>query len=65
MRPKKTRWVKCSPSERIFKPQTKYRSNAAIVLTLDEFEAVRLADLEGLKQVDAAKMLKIDRKSVV
>ena len=30
-------------------------------LTLDEFEAVRLADLEGLKQVDAAKKLKISR----
>ena len=33
----------------------------SICLTLDEFEAVRLADLEGLKQVDAAKRLKISR----
>ena len=30
-------------------------------MTLDEFEAVRLACLEGLKQVDAAKKLKISR----
>ena len=30
-------------------------------LTLDEFEAVRLADLVGLKQIDAAKKLKISR----
>lgn len=32
-----------------------------VYLTLDEFEAVRLACLEGLKQVDAAKRLKISR----
>jgi predicted DNA-binding protein (UPF0251 family) len=32
-----------------------------VFLTLDEFEAVRLACLEGLKQVDAAKRLKISR----
>jgi len=30
-------------------------------LTLDEFEAVRLACLEGLKQVDAAKKMKVSR----
>jgi predicted DNA-binding protein (UPF0251 family) len=30
-------------------------------LTLDEFEAVRLADLEGLRQVDAAKRMRISR----
>ena len=32
-----------------------------VYLTLDEFEAVRLADLDGLKQSDAAKRLKISR----
>jgi predicted DNA-binding protein (UPF0251 family) len=32
-----------------------------VFLTLDEFEAVRLACLEGLKQVDAARKLKISR----
>jgi len=30
-------------------------------LSLDEFEAVRLACLEGLKQIDAAKLMKISR----
>jgi len=30
-------------------------------MTLDEFEAIRLADYEGLKQVEAAKRLKISR----
>jgi predicted DNA-binding protein (UPF0251 family) len=32
-----------------------------VYLTLDEFEAVRLACLEGLKQVDAAKLIKVSR----
>jgi predicted DNA-binding protein (UPF0251 family) len=31
------------------------------LLTLDELEAVRLACLEGLKQVDAAKLMKVSR----
>ncbi len=62
MRPKKTRWVKCAPGERCFKPLCKPLSKLKVVsLTLDEFEAVRLACLEGLKQVDAAKKMKISR----
>jgi len=62
MRPKKTRWVKCLPGERCFRPLCK-KSNSlqGVYLTIDEFEALRLADLEGLKQVDAAKMMKISR----
>jgi len=62
MRPKKTRWIKCVPGERCFKPLCKPLSKLETVfLTLDEFEAVRLACLEGLKQFDAAKKLKISR----
>lgn len=62
MRPKKTRWIKCAPGERCFKPQCKPLSECAGVnLSLDEFEAVRLACLEGLKQVDAAKRMRISR----
>ncbi len=62
MRPKKTRWIKCIPGERCFKPLCKPLNKLeAVFLTLDEFEAVRLNCLEGLKQVDAAKKLKISR----
>ena len=62
MRPKKTRWIKCLPGERCFKPMCKPLDKVkGVFLTLDEFEAVRLADLDGLKQVDAAKRLKISR----
>ncbi len=64
MRPKKIRWVKCNPSERLFKPQTKHRSNVVIVLTLDEFEAIRLLDYEHLSQTQAAKEMHIHRSTV-
>jgi hypothetical protein len=62
MRPKKTRWIKCAPQERCFKPLCKPLNKLeSVYLTLDEFEAVRLACFKGLKQVDAAKRLKISR----
>ncbi len=62
MRPKKTRWVKCEPGERCFRPQCKpFNRLDGISMTLDEFEAIRLADYEGLKQEEAAKRLKISR----
>lgn len=62
MRPKKTRWIKCEPGERCFRPQCKpLRKLGGVYLTLDEFEAVRLSDVERLKQEEAAKKMKISR----
>lgn len=62
MRPKKTRWIKSAPSERCFKPLCKPLSKLnSVYLTLDEFEAVRLYSLEGLRQDQAARKLKISR----
>jgi predicted DNA-binding protein (UPF0251 family) len=63
MRPKKTRWVKCDPSERCFKPDNK-PDFGNVVLTLDEFEAVRLLDYKGLSQTEAALMMKVHRSTV-
>jgi predicted DNA-binding protein (UPF0251 family) len=64
LRPKKTRWVKCVPNERCFKPLCKPLNKLeGVYLTLDEFEAVRLACLEGLQQVEAAKLMKISRST--
>ena len=62
MRPKKIRWVKCEPGERCFRPICKPLNKLeGVYLTLDEFEAVRLACLEELKHIDAAKLMKISR----
>jgi len=64
LRPKKTRWVKCVPGERCFKPLRKpLKKLEGVYLTLDEFEAVRLAYLEELKHIDAAKLMKISRST--
>ena len=64
MRPKKMRWVKCEPGERCFRPQCKpLKQLDGVLLTLDEFEAIRLSDCEGLKQEDAAKRMKISRST--
>ena len=62
MRPKKTRWIKCMPGERCFRPQCgSLKQLKGVYLTLDEFEAVRLSDVEGLKQAEAAKKIKVSR----
>lgn len=62
MRPKKTRWVQCEPGERCFRPQCVPLSKLeGVYLSIDEFEAVRLACLEGMKQEKAAKLMKISR----
>ena len=62
MRPKKIRWIKCDPGERCFSPRCKPLDKAdGVYLTIDEFEAIRLADFEKLEQIDAAKMMRISR----
>ncbi|MFC1514882.1 DUF134 domain-containing protein [Candidatus Omnitrophota bacterium] len=65
MRPKKTRWVKCKPGERCFRPRCKKDAKLqGVTLTIDELEAIRLADLEGLTQDRAAKEMKVHRSTV-
>lgn len=65
MRPKKTRWVKCSTAQRLFKPEaTVPGAKKVIVLSLDEFEAVRLLDHEHLSQIQAAKQMRVHRSTV-
>lgn len=62
MRPKKTRVIKCMPRVRCFKPLCKPMSRAGkVYVSLDEFEAMRLADLEGLEQTQAAAAMNISR----
>jgi predicted DNA-binding protein (UPF0251 family) len=65
MRPKKTRWIRCKPGERCFRPQCKSLDELeGVVLTLDEFEALRLSDLEGLTQEEVAKQMKVHRSTI-
>lgn len=62
MRPKKTRWVKCLPTERCFGPKGGSTKNkGGVYLAIDEFEAIRLADWEELTHAKAARMMKVSR----
>lgn len=63
-RPMKCRFVNYMPDIKLFKPAGIPLSNLEIVnLTLDELEAIRLADSEGLYQEDAARRMNISRQT--
>lgn len=65
MRPKKTRWVTCEPTERCFRPQCKSESELeGVVLSLDEFEVMRLSYLKGYNQARIAKQMKIHQSTI-
>ena len=50
------------PSAKVFKPAgVSMRELDEVIMTLDEFEALRLADLDGLYQEQAAEKMKISR----
>jgi len=65
MRPKKTRWIKCDPGERCFRPRCRSKGKLqGVILTLDEFEALRLCDLQKLDQHAIALKMKVHRSTV-
>jgi uncharacterized protein len=63
-RPCRCRSIRCSPCASYFKPRgIPLHMLQEVNLTLDELEAVRLADLQGLYQEDAAKSMDISRQT--
>ncbi|MBN2402056.1 MAG: DUF134 domain-containing protein [Spirochaetes bacterium] len=63
-RPKCCRKIGCAPDNKYFKPRgIPFAQINAIILTLDEFEAIRLADMEGLYQEKAAEKMNISRQT--
>ncbi len=61
-RPKCPRLIQGFPSTKYFKPRAIPLSELEeVALTFDEFESIRLADLEGLYQEEAASKMKISR----
>ena len=63
-RPLKCRCIANQPGVTYFKPRgIPMTELTEVVLTLDETEAIRLADLEGLYQEDAAARMKISRQT--
>jgi len=61
-RPVNCRRVGSVPQSDYFKPRgIPLSALEEVVLTVDEFEAIRLADLEGLYQEQAAEKMKVSR----
>ncbi|MBU1218312.1 DUF134 domain-containing protein [Myxococcota bacterium] len=63
-RPTICRKVGSTPKGNYFKPQgIPLKQLKEIVISIDEFEAIRLADYEGLYQDDAAVRMNISRQT--
>ncbi len=62
-RPQKPRIIEKAPKIVQFSPRGKPGRPDEIELNLDQFEALRLADFEGLGQIEGAKRMGISRAS--
>ena len=63
-RTKCLRHIETQPHVTYYKPAgIPLRELTEIILDIDEFEAIRLSDLEGLYQNDAAEKMKISRQT--
>ena len=61
-RPKKPRRLRFKPDVHYFKPQgIPLRMLDEVILEHDELEALKLHDIDGLNQVDAAKQMDISQ----
>lgn len=62
VRPRLCRRVRLNPNVTYFKPRgIPLRELEEIILNVDEFEAVRLKDLEGLEQEECARKMNISQ----
>jgi uncharacterized protein len=63
-RPCRCRCIRCNPESTYFKPRgIPLTELEEVNLTFDELESLRLADLEGMYQEDAARKMKISRQT--
>jgi predicted DNA-binding protein (UPF0251 family) len=62
-RPRKKRIVCKKPETFRFSPRGKRGKPDSVILTLEEFEAIRLADHESKKHIDAASSMNVSRQT--
>lgn len=63
-RPSKCRVVSAAPATTFFKPRgVPMQELTEVYLSMDGFEALRLADIEGMKQADAAVKMGVSRQT--
>ncbi|WP_446424012.1 DUF134 domain-containing protein [Mailhella sp.] len=61
-RPKHCRYVSAAPCVDLFKPRgVPLRDLEEALLSVDELEALRLADMEGLTAIEAARVMRVSR----
>lgn len=63
-RPKKGRNVCALPKVTRFGPLGPVDIEGRVIMSVDEYETIRLIDLEGLKQVECAQQMKVSRTTV-
>lgn len=62
-RPRKYRIIKLDPKINHFSPRGKAGRPDEVVIKMEEFEALRLADHQGLKQNESAKSMRISQQT--
>lgn len=62
-RPKKKRLIKGEPKIAQFSPRGRPGRPDEVELTIDEYEAIRLADYRGQQQAQACKLMGISRQT--
>ncbi len=64
-RPRKWRRVCCLPETNLFGPlNKKFFEEDPIVMTVEEYETIRLIDLEGMTQEECAERMNVARTTV-
>ncbi len=65
VRPRKSRRVCCLPQNNIYGPiNATKKPNGIIIMTVEEYEAIRLIDMEGLNQEESAEMMGVARSTI-
>jgi len=64
-RPRKWRKVCCLPASNVYGPlNTGIKEDSLIVMSVDEYETIRLIDLQGFTQEECAEQMHIARTTV-
>ena len=63
-RPRKCRKVCCLPNSNEFGPLNTHMQHQAIVMSIEEYEVVRLIDLQDFSQEQAAESMHVARTTV-
>ncbi len=63
-RPKKWRQVCCLPTINRFGPLSGELNDERVIMSVDEYETIRLIDFEGMKQEDCSQKMNIARTTV-